>query len=216
MNSPSDLVLVGGGEHAAVVLDAARLSARVVVGYVDDSPTAMMARSGLPWLGDDARVLGQADATAHSYVIAFGALGRVVTRQAAVARYASHEVRFATIIHPRAIVAASAQLGAGAVVLAGAVVNPHAKVGAHAIVNTGAIVEHDVEVSDFAHIAPGAVIGGGARIGVGTTIGLGASVRDHCVVGSETIVGMGAVVVRSVPAGVIVAGVPARPLKRQT
>jgi acetyltransferase EpsM len=213
---PNDLVLIGGGEHAAVVLDAARQSGRCVRGYVDDAPTTTMTRLGLPWLGNDSHALSLTDMTRCDYIVAFGAMGTIDHRREAATRYAARKATFAIVVHPRAIVAPSARIDNGAVILAGALVNPLATVGAHSIVNTGAIVEHDVELDTFVHVAPGAILGGGARVGSGATIGLGARVRDHRSVGAGAIVGMGAVVVDSVPEGAIVGGVPARPLTRRS
>ena len=76
--------------------------------------------------------------------------------------------------------------------------------------NTAAVVEHDAEIGAFAHIGPAAALGGGARIGDGAFVGLGARVRDRVDVGMGSLVGMGAVVVASVPDGAVVMGVPAR------
>jgi UDP-perosamine 4-acetyltransferase len=53
-------------------------------------------------------------------------------------------------------------------------------------------------------------IGGDVTIGDRTFVGLGARVLPGVTLGSDVIVGAGAVVVRDVPDGVTVMGVPAR------
>jgi sugar O-acyltransferase (sialic acid O-acetyltransferase NeuD family) len=207
------LVVVGGGEHARVVIDAAlsRPEAWTVVGYAD--PVAPAADRGLDtvYLGDDAalarHLAGMRPADRPALVLGFGApLGN----RRATARSFGPDVTWATIVHAAAWVSPHAALEPGCVVLAGAVVNTEARLGAHAIVNSGAVVEHDVVVGAGSHVAPGAVIGGGTRIGEEVLVGLGAAIRDHVTVGDRAVIGMGAVVVGDVADDVTVVGDPAR------
>ena len=194
------LVILGVGEHARVVAEAAGAdpSAWRVVELVDKT--------------DDAALRARLDAAGPGdgpwLVVGFGAPPEARHR---VVEAMGPDARWAVVIHPAAWVSPSARLEPGAVVLAGSVVNAGAVVGSHAIVNSGVTVEHDVRVGAFSHLAPGAVVGGGTAIGDDTTIGLGAVVRDHIGIGSRATVAMGAVVVADVPDDATVLGVPARP-----
>jgi acetyltransferase EpsM len=204
------VVLIGGGEHGRVVAEAARTQPDVLdlVGFVDPMPCEpMISRCGVPRLGADEALL---DHPALFGVLGIGAVGVSKVRATVVERLAPDLSGWATVVHDRAWVSPTAELGEGTVVLAGAIVNSGARIGRHVIVNTGAIVEHDVVLGDFAQVSPGAVVGGGARVGSGTYIGLGASVRDHVNLGADVLVAMGAVVVSSVADGGAVRGVPAR------
>lgn len=210
------LIVVGGGEHALVVIDAAlsRPGEWALLGYSALSASVEITeRFGLAWLGDDAQAVANAPAEAR-FVLGIGALKPSPLRRDIAARLDADHARWATVAHARAVVAPTAALLPGVVVLAGAVVNTGASVGAHAIVNTGAIVEHDVAVGAFAVIGPGAILGGGASVGDGAFVGLGSRVRDHVAVGAGATVGMGAVVVRAVGADEVVVGVPARRVQR--
>ena len=207
-----ELVLIGGGEQAQVVLDAARAGQDwSVVGFVDPDAHSALQAMGIAWLGnDDAAAAGL---RGRNCVLAVGGIAGAERRMAIARHYETEGVIWARVVHPRAVVAAGSTVSPGATILAGAVVNPGASVGPHCIVNTGAIVEHDVELHPFAHIGPGAVVGGGTTIGKGAYVGLGARVRDHLHVGAGAIVGMGAVVVSDVPVDTVVVGVPARPIR---
>lgn len=219
MTPPRDLVVVGAGEHARVVAEAAHAGgAWRPTGYTDrldgvsaDRPPEAGGRA-LPRLGTDEaladRLADLAPADRPWLVLGFG--GPPAARARAVAAFGP-EARWGTVVHPAAWVSPTAALGAGVVVLAGAVVNTGAVLDDHAIVNSGAVVEHDARVGAHAHVAPGATIGGGAAIGGGAFVGLGAAVRDHVRVGSGATVGMGAAVVDDVADGTLVVGVPARP-----
>lgn len=204
------VVVIGGGEHARVVIDAIRAGTEwALEGFVDPDPChTAQQRFGLRWLGTDDDVLREV--ASRFFVIGVGAVGVTDVRRAIAARYDAVGARWATIVHPRATVSSTARLAPGAVVLANAAVNTGADVGVHCVINTGAIVEHDVALGAFAQVGPGAVLGGGASVGDGSYVGLGARVRDHVSIGARATVGMGAVVVGDVADRETVVGVPAR------
>jgi acetyltransferase EpsM len=216
--TPRPLVVVGGGEHARVVIEAARTrpEAWQVLGIVDPGPaTRTRQLVGVEHLGDDGDLVSRLDRMDDELrpwcILGFVGSDGARARNRAVERLGP-TVRWATVVHERAWVSPSAQLGEGSVILAGAIVNAGAVTGRHAIVNSAAVLEHDVVLGDHVHVGPRAVLGGGSRVGSGAVLGLGSLVRDHVEVGPEATVGMGAVVVADVAAGSVVAGSPARPL----
>lgn len=197
------VLLLGAGEHAAVVAETAVLLGHEVLGAV--APAGAAARVAV--LGDDAALAARpawaADSSWHL------AVGELPLRRRLAERWAAHDA-WATLVHPTAWVSPSARLGRGVFVGPQALVHAHAVIGDHAIINSAAVVEHDVVVGTGCHLAPGAVVGGGARLGAWAFIGLGARVRDHITVGAGAVVGMGAAVLREVPPRSTVLGVPAR------
>jgi acetyltransferase EpsM len=209
----TELVLIGGGEHATVVLDAANTGDEwLVVGFVDPEARPELEAQGPAWLGDD-------DAAAPGLrgrhcMLAVGAIADAQRRIALAQRYDAESVVWASVVHPRATVARDVAIGPGTAILAGSVINPGAHIGAHCIVHTGAIIEHDVYLDAFVQIGPGAVVGGGTTIGRGAYVGLGARLRDHVRIGPGAVIGMGAVVVGDIADEVVVVGVPARPIRR--
>jgi acetyltransferase EpsM len=199
------LILIGGGGHARVVLDAARSQSQwQLVGYVDSAPNEAM--SGLPYLGDDQ--VGLSRAADAWFVLGLGSIRVSDARAQLAARYGG--VNWATIVDASAHLAPDVKLGAGTVVLPGALITSAARIGDHCVINTGAIVEHDCTVGDYAQVGPGAILGGGVTLGAHSFVGLGARVRNHLTIGEGAMVGMGAVVVGAVAAGATVVGVPAR------
>lgn len=117
-----------------------------------------------------------------------------------------------TVIHPTAFVASDAVLGAGCQILAGAVVTAEARLGRQCIVNTKASVDHECVLADGVEVAPGATLCGLVRVERNGWVCAGAVVLPRLTVGEDAVVGAGAVVIRDVPAGVTVVGVPAKPL----
>lgn len=81
--------------------------------------------------------------------------------------------------------------------------------------NLYSYVEHDCVIGDFVTFAPGVKCNGNIHIHDHAYIGAGAMIKqgkpdDPLVIGVGAIVGMGAVVTKSVPAGATVVGNPAR------
>ncbi|MCA9278376.1 MAG: acetyltransferase [Phycisphaeraceae bacterium] len=202
------LVIIGGGGHAVVVLEAAKLNAVRVFGFYDDDPTAPLNHGELSasWLGTMHDV---ASAAGQSYILG---VGDIALRQTLMRQLDRISIMPTTIIHPSAQVAHSAIIEPGVYVGPQCVVHARARVDAHAIINSGAIIEHDCEIGVNTHIGPRACIGGGVHVGDNTLIGLGASIIPGISVGSDCTIGAGAVVIRDVPVGSTVVGVPAKPI----
>lgn len=215
MSGAQDLVVIGGGEHARVVIEAARSrpGAWRVLGFTDPEPClTTVEQLGVVRLGADEECLALSD---HSlFILGVGAVGMSRRRRALVEHPEFARLRWATIVHAAAWISPVARLGIGVFVGAGAVVNTGAVIDDHCVVNSGAVLEHDVHLEPFVQIAPGAVLGGGTSIGSDSYVGLGACVRDHVRVGRRVMVAMGALVVGPIADDMTVAGVPARPFQR--
>lgn len=122
--------------------------------------------------------------------------------------------RFANIIHPKAIINASAELGRGLIIKAGAIISSDAIVKDNVSVQEYAVVGHDTVVECHAQISAFVMIAGHCHIGKKTYIGLSVPVKEETKIGNNVIVGMGSVVIRDIPDDMIAMGNPARPMKR--
>ena len=122
---------------------------------------------------------------------------------------------FAKAIHPHAVISKSATIESGTVVMAGAIINAEAKIGKHVIINTGASVDHECVIEDYAHISPHSTLCGNVHIGEGTWICAGATVIQGVKIGKWCVVAAGSIVKKDIPDGTIVAGSPAKILKRK-
>lgn len=208
------LLLIGAGGHARVVLDALVCSGVGQVVGILDNDTSLYGGfvQDVPVLGGDEKLIefppGDVD-----LVMGVAGFGDNPRRWRLLEKLRGLGYHLCTVIHPSAVIAASASYAEGAQLLAGSIVNPGARIGRDAIVNSGALVEHDDSVGAGAHLAPRVALGGGVTVGERAQIGLGAVVLHGLTVGDGAIVGAGAVVTHDVEPHTVVMGVPARYVK---
>jgi sugar O-acyltransferase (sialic acid O-acetyltransferase NeuD family) len=207
---------IGAGGHAKMLIEALRLAGGFeFAGLLEANPQRHGTRvHGVPVLGDDTLLPELRRQGIRHFFVGIGSVGDARARERIFELGIQQGYEPVTVTHPSAIISTSASLGRGSIILAGAIINPDAVLGANVIVNTGAIVEHDCVLGDHVHLATGACLAGSVILGNGSHVGIGASVRQGICIGARAVVGAGAVVVKNVPDGVVVAGVPARILKR--
>jgi len=196
------LAVVGAGGHGKVVADAALCAGWQDIVFFDDPSAARASvtsaeRWSVAGAVDDLLVQGGLF-NGMKLQVQLEAGGAIIT----------------SAVHPSASVSRFDTLGPGSVAIAGAAVNVDASIGRGTILNTGATVDHDCVVGEFVHLSPGVHLAGGVKIDDLAWVGIGAVVRENIRVGRGAFVAAGAVVIKDVAPGVTVAGVPARPIKR--
>ena len=194
------IIVIGGGGHAKVVIDCILSAGDTVAGILDDSLAVGGTVLDIPVLGKTQDYVGFAD---KKFIVAIG--NNAVRRRLAEAM----DVEWYTAVHPRATVSQYAKLGKGSVVMPGAVINAGANIGNHCIINTGAVVEHDNRIGDYVHISPAASLGGTVEVGDSTHVGIGASVKNNITICGGCTIGAGAVVVKDITECGVYDGVPA-------
>ena len=205
------VIVIGGGGHARVLVEALLRQGRNVTGFTDPQPAAPEI-SGVRHLGDD-EVLAAYAPHSVRLVNGVGSVGGGARRQRLYEKYSAAGFIFDAVIHPSAIVASGVEIAPGAQIMAGVVLQPGVRIGVDSIVNTRASVDHDCDVGRHVHIAPGATLSGGIRIGEGAFVGAGAVIIQGLNIGEWSTIGAGAVVLRDIPPGMTVAGTPAREIR---
>jgi sugar O-acyltransferase (sialic acid O-acetyltransferase NeuD family) len=116
--------------------------------------------------------------------------------------------------HRTAFVADNAKIELGSQILAMSAVCVDVEIGRGCIVNTGALVDHECSLGDGVHVCPGACLAGCVVIGRYSMIGTGAVVLPRVRIGEGATVGAGAVVREDILPYSVVAGSPARVVRR--
>jgi sugar O-acyltransferase (sialic acid O-acetyltransferase NeuD family) len=208
----TEIVVIGGGGHAKVLIGVLRKLDRTVLGYTDRCDRGMLL--GVAHLGEDDAL--PAVAVAHPGCGALVGVGKV---DAAPLRLSLQQDAAAigfdvpVVVSPDAVVNEDVRFGDGTMVFDGVVVNSGAATGRACILNTHATIEHDCILGDDVHVAPGATVSGGVRIGDHCMIGAGATITHGVSICAGCVIGAGAVVVGDIAEPGIYAGCPARRLR---
>ena len=185
-----NLIIIGSGGHAGVVIDAVRQSQIwEIEGLLDETKPNEIYCHGYSIL-DRAEVMRNPGCLKFFVAIGENALRERFSK--------TNGLSFVNILHPRSY-QADKVLGGGSFFAANSVVGHGSRVGNFCIINTGAILDHDSELGDYSHLCPGVVTGGRVKIGSRTTIGLGAMIRDGVSIGDNCEIGMGSVILHDVP-----------------
>src|SRR5208283_2272961 len=142
MNLP--VIILGGGGHAKVLIEALLLQRREVLGYTDPDEALGMVL-GLSRLGDDQAIL-KYDPEKLKLVNGVGSIAFTSSRRRLYELFRRKGYRFQNVAHPSAIIASDVLLEEGVQIMAGAVVQPGSRLGANTIINTGVVVEHDCDI----------------------------------------------------------------------
>jgi sugar O-acyltransferase (sialic acid O-acetyltransferase NeuD family) len=207
-----NLILVGAGAFGRELVNwsydvAAATGGAPITGFLDNDAHA------LDKFGYDLEYRG----TIEAYQPREGdrlvmAIGDPLVKKRIAGELLAKGAQFASLVHPRAVVARNAVLGAGVVVCPNAVISANATVGAFVAVNALSGVGHDVVLGDYTTLSSHVDLTGWVRVGEACFFGSGARVLPKVSVGEGARIGAGAVVMRNVAPGATMFAAPAKKL----
>lgn len=212
-----DVVILGAGGTGEDVVDLiAEINVDVpvyrCVGFLDDDPEKHgTAARGIPVLGELAAITSYPEA---GVVDALGSPHSYRERPDVISRLQIDAERFVSVVHPTAVLSRAARLGPGSILYPFVMVGSGATLGRHVIALSHCAINHHAIIGDFTILASGVTVSGKARVGKACYLGAGCSLRDGVTIGDGSLVGMGSVVIDEVAPGTVVAGSPARPIRR--
>ena len=200
------LAILGADCHGKVIAEIALSSGWDSVEFYDDAFPDKESINNFAIQGGLDRLLENSDSYDGFHV----AIGDNRTRLKILNQFIDLGLSCPNIISPSSVVSQSASLGSGISIMANVVVNTKTKVSDGVILNTSCSVDHDCNISAGVHISPGVNLAGDISIGTCSWVGIGSSIIQGKVIGHDTIIGAGSVVISDIPNNVTAVGIPSK------
>ena len=196
-----NISIIGAGGHSKVIIDIiCELGNYNIVGIYDDNKIGYF--SGIKIIGK----ITEIDNKKNDYFII--GIGNDKIRKKIAEEY--HQLKWATLIHPKTIIAKTATIKEGTVVCAGAIIQTEVEIGKHCIINTNCSIDHESIIGDYCSICPSSTICGQVNLGESSFIGANSTIIQTIQIGKECIIGAGSVVIRNIPNNSKAVGNPAK------
>lgn len=207
-----NLILIGAGGHCTSCIDVIEQEGKYrIAGILDVEENLGKYLLGYMIIGTDKEV--HQYVAENDFLCTLGIINNSGIRQKIFRKFSDSGARFATVVSPKAQVSKHLVIGAGSIIMHHATVNANVRIGLNCIINTGANIEHDSFIGNGTHISTNAVINGSCHIGENCFVGSNATIIQGIILPEQSIVGAGAVLLKSFTETGIFVGNPAREKK---
>ena len=209
-----EIYILGVGHNTIVYIDLAESCGYKIAGlyHYNDERTGENIH-GIPIIDSNATLFNKKSLEGMSFAISVGD-NKIRAELAAKIREKGGEIPI--LIHATAIVSKYASIADGVVIHANAIVQADAEINKDTVISYNASVTHTSSIGEACYLAANSNIGAYVKIHEYVSIGQAATIVSGKLeyIGANSIVGAGAIVIANIEPNSIVAGNPAKLLKR--
>lgn len=211
-----NIIIFGASGHAKVTIDIfERLGGYRILGILDSNKSRGQEIFGYLILGDENHI--PTLLRNHPDVKFFVAIGDNWNRQIIVSKIRSYapSTKFASAIHPSAIIGKNVHLGEGIAIMPGVVINSESYIGDFTIVNTKSSVGHECRLARYSSLAPNATLGGDVTIGDFSAVLISSTLVNGIQIGVHSVIGAGTLVLKNVGDFTVFYGSPGKVVRQR-
>lgn len=196
-----DLIILGAGGTSFDLIDIAVAMNKIenqwnILGFLDDN-LELVGKNvyGYPVLGAISQSAQYSDAYfASSIADAYRTNLRKLVRE----KVPFENKKFASLIHPRAIISESAIIEPGAIIYANVTISGAVHVGHDAFLCGNTFLGHECVIGNHCALSVGNLLASDVNIGDCCYLGVGVTIRHQIKIGKNCLIGMGTIVVKDV------------------
>lgn len=206
-------VIIGAGKYGEIYLSYLQESGVDVVGFLDDDPAvAGCSYGGVPVLGPIS-ILPSLKQT-HGVEAVYCPLGNNSLRVKFLRQAKELGYAVPNYIHPSVILSPNVTIGEGVYILLGSQVMPYTEIADFVMISMNVSIAHHNILKSGTFLSTGCNFGASIVAEENTYCGIGSTIMTGLHrLGRDCLIGAGAVVIKDVPDGAVMAGVPAKIIK---
>lgn len=206
-------VIIGAGKYGEVYLTYLKESGVDVVGFLDDDPkVADRQFGGLPVLGPISILPTLKDR--YGITAVYCPLGNNKLRVKFLREAVSLGYETPCYIHPSVIISPNVEIGNGVYILLGTQIMPYTKIEDFVMISMNVNIAHHNILKTGTFLSTGCNFGASIVAEENSYCGIGSTIMTGLHrLGKDCLIGAGAVVIKDVPDGAVMAGVPAKVIK---
>lgn len=206
-------IIIGAGKYGEVYLSYLKEAGVNVIGFLDDDPSIHMAEfSGIPVLGPLSLLPQVKDL--YGVKAVYCPLGNNNLRVKVLKQAEMLGYEIPNYIHPSVIMSPEVKIGKGVYILLGSHIMPFTHIENYVMISMNVNVAHHSILKSGTFLSTGCNFGASIVADINAYCGIGSTIMTGVHrLGEDCIIGAGAVVIKDVPDGAIMAGVPAKIIK---